>query len=333
MEARPIQCGDVSLPVEAPLKLDDASALSWDRETDVLVAGAGAAGIAAALQAREAGAAVLIVDRFDLGGATARSGGVVYAGGGTPQQRAAGFDDTPEAMFNYLSREVGDAVSPDTLRRFCQDSRELLQWLESLGAAYHSTPKPPKTSYPKNGVYLYYSGNEGLAGFKEYAKPAPRGHRTVDKGLSGSRLYAVLRAAVERASVPVLGQSAVRRLIQDAQGHVIGVELAQLPAGSSAARRFRTLTRRAEFLHNVMPGWADRLRARAMRIEQQHARTVHVRARRGVVLATGGVWARPAAMAAASVWGSRSGRRSRAWTRCRPGVSSTRPRPGCGALW
>ena len=58
-----------------------------------------------------AGADVLVIDRFGGGGATALSGGVVYAGGGTPQQRAAGVDRHAEAMFGYLSTEVGDVVS------------------------------------------------------------------------------------------------------------------------------------------------------------------------------------------------------------------------------
>ena len=57
----------------------------------------------------------MVVDRFDGGGASAKSGGVVYAGGGTRQQLKAGYQDTPEAMFQYLLREVGDAVSPATL--------------------------------------------------------------------------------------------------------------------------------------------------------------------------------------------------------------------------
>ncbi len=84
----------------------------WDLEADVVVVGFGAAGACAALEAAAAGAEVIVLDRFGGGGATALSGGVVYAGGGTIQQLQAGVQDTPEAMFGYLSHEVGDAVSP-----------------------------------------------------------------------------------------------------------------------------------------------------------------------------------------------------------------------------
>ncbi len=280
--------GPGSLSIEPPLRLSHVDEVNWDQTTEVLVIGFGAAGAATALSAAEQGRQVLLVDRFDPGGATARSGGVVYAGGGTPQQLQAGFADTPQAMFDYLSREVGTAVGPDTLRRFCEDSRGLLAWLEGLGAEFRSHSAPPKTSYPKNGVYLYYSGNESVSGFKEYAEPAPRGHRTVDKGLSGHRLFSVLRAAVERAGIPVLAQASARRLIAAPDGSVLGVEIWRLPPATAVARRHARLMSRAEQVHNFAPAWADRLRRQAQAIETAHAAPLRIRATAGVALTTGG---------------------------------------------
>jgi 3-oxo-5alpha-steroid 4-dehydrogenase len=55
----------------------------WDVEADVVVVGFGAAGACAALEAAAAGRSVLILERFGGAGATALSGGLVYAGGGT----------------------------------------------------------------------------------------------------------------------------------------------------------------------------------------------------------------------------------------------------------
>ena len=83
-------CTDIQLP----LQVADASSLQWDDQCDVLVIGWGAAGACAALEARARGAAVLVADRFTGGGASAKSGGVVYAGGGTRQQRDAGATST-----------------------------------------------------------------------------------------------------------------------------------------------------------------------------------------------------------------------------------------------
>jgi NADPH-dependent 2,4-dienoyl-CoA reductase/sulfur reductase-like enzyme len=46
-----------------------ADAIDWDREVDVVVIGAGAGGLVAAIAAREKGASVLIVEKnFDIGG-------------------------------------------------------------------------------------------------------------------------------------------------------------------------------------------------------------------------------------------------------------------------
>lgn len=280
---------DSALPVDAVLEIIDAEQGDWNTSCDVLVVGLGAAGAASAITAKEAGLDVHVVDRFGMGGATAKSGGVVYAGGGTRQQKQAGYDDTPEAMFAYLQLEAGDAVKPATLRRFCQDSRELINWLESLGASFDSTPPPPKTSYPPNGTYLYFSGNESVLPFADTATPAPRGHRTVDSGLSGKKLFRVLRARVDALNIPVQTQSAVRRLITHTEtGEVLGAEVWQMPPGAPAAKKHERLIRWADTIHNVAPDIADRLRLRAHTLEIEHAQPQRVRARRGVVLASGG---------------------------------------------
>ncbi|HEY0914715.1 MAG TPA: FAD-dependent oxidoreductase, partial [Solimonas sp.] len=111
---------DGTLPVDAPLVVDSAEAVAWNETVDLLVVGFGAAGASAAIHAREAGANVGIVERFEGGGATIKSGGIVYLGGGTRQQKAAGYEDTVGAMYRYLQMEAGDAVSNPTLHQFCE---------------------------------------------------------------------------------------------------------------------------------------------------------------------------------------------------------------------
>ncbi|MDQ4084290.1 MAG: FAD-dependent oxidoreductase, partial [Actinomycetota bacterium] len=165
---------------------------------DVVVVGFGAAGACAAIEAADAGARVVVLDRFEGGGATALSGGVVYAGGGTSVQREAGVQDTPEAMLAYLQREVGDAVHPDTLRAFCDGSREMIAWLQQQGVPFEGSLAPHKTSYPGNDHYLYYSGSEIAGAFRDVAAPAPRGHRTKAPGASGKQLFKALGAAARR---------------------------------------------------------------------------------------------------------------------------------------
>ena len=276
-----------TLPI-APLRLEAGERLAWHAETDLLVVGFGGAGACAALEARERGLEGLALDRFAGGGATGRSGGVVYAGGGTPYQREAGYSDDAEAMFRYLQGEVGDAVQGDTLRDFCERSVDQLAWLERQGARFEASVPPQKTSYPSDRFYLYYSGNEAVPAYASLAQPAPRGHRSKGRGMSGAALFAALRAAAREKGVQLYRQCEVRRLVQDASGAVVGVEAWRLPPGSFAARRHAWLSRLATGLHPYAPPLAERLIAALRRIEERHARPLLIRAHKGVLLSAGG---------------------------------------------
>ena len=80
---------------------------------DVIVVGGGGAGLAAALEARAAGASVMLVEaNGKLGGATALSGGVFYAAG-TSAQRAMGIEGASARDGGRGSRRrVGEASRP-----------------------------------------------------------------------------------------------------------------------------------------------------------------------------------------------------------------------------
>ncbi|WP_028936237.1 FAD-binding protein [Pseudonocardia spinosispora] len=253
---------------------------------DVVVVGLGAAGACAAIEAARAGAEVVVLDRFNGGGASAMSGGIVYAGGGTTIQRQAGVEDTQEAMFEYLRREVGDVVSAETLRRFCDGSVEMIDWLSDLGVPFEASLCPYKTSYPSNRHYLYYSGSEAAGGFRDAAKPAPRGHRAHGRGISGKVLYDRMADALRALGVRVLTQTAVKDLVTDDSGRVVGVECRRL-TGKPAAKH-RRLSKYAAKPGVYAPPLRKRLNARAEAVERQHARPLRVHARRGVVLAAGG---------------------------------------------
>ncbi|WP_085725857.1 FAD-binding protein [Pseudomonas sp. R37(2017)] len=270
------------------LRVNSADQLPWDDRCDLLIVGFGGAGACAAIEASTRGLSVLALDRFEGGGATALSGGVVYAGGGTPYQRQAGHEDTSDAMFNYLRQEVGEAVSHETLRAFCEGSREQLAWLERQGAAFEASVPPHKTSYPSDQYYLYYSGNEAVPAYATHAKPAPRGHRTKGPGMSGASLFAPLKASALRHGARLRSQCEVRRLVLDLDDRVIGVEAWQLPPGSRAARQHARLSRWAAAIHMYAPALADRLRVRQRRIEQTGAIRQLIRAEQAVLLSSGG---------------------------------------------
>lgn len=259
---------------------------TWDDRADVVVIGFGGAGACAAIEAAEAGADVLVLDRFTGGGATAVSGGVVYAGGGTAIQRAAGVVDTPAELFAYLRQEVGDVVSAATLRRFCDESAGMIDWLADRGVPFDASLCPYKTSYPNNRFYLYYSGSENALPFRESAVPAPRGHRAHGPGTSGRVFFAALAAATVRAGARVRAQASAERLVLDDAGRVVGVECRVL--SGIPARVHALLYRYATKPGLYVPALARRLWKRIRGIERRYGRPYRVRATSGVVLAAGG---------------------------------------------
>ncbi len=274
--------------VAAPPRVErNPDRVRWDHEADVVVVGFGGAGACAALEARESGASVLLLDRFGGGGATTISGGVVYAGGGTRIQGDAKVEDSVEDMFRYLRLEVQDVVEESTLRDFCEQSVPNLEWLERHGVPFEGSLCPVKTSYPTDDYYLYYSGNEGFAPYKDAARPAPRGHRAKGKSLPGASFYEPLRASVHSAGVDVKYHSRVERLVTDERGTVIGVEYHHIPEGVWS-RAAAALMKAALGIRNYNPKAAQALYAKLHDIERTRSEVRTARARNGVILAAGG---------------------------------------------
>src|ERR1700686_1090149 len=81
-----------------------ANVLNWDRDADVVVIGSGAAGMPAAIVAREAGASVILVEaQPHIGGHAITSGGNLPLRGGTSHQKKYGIEDSPELFFQDLT--------------------------------------------------------------------------------------------------------------------------------------------------------------------------------------------------------------------------------------
>ncbi|MGV9783066.1 FAD-binding protein [Nocardia farcinica] len=260
-----------------------------DLAADVVVIGFGAAGACAALEATAAGAQVLVLERFTGGGTSALSGGIIYAGGGTSVQRAAGVSDTPEQMLAYLTREVGDAVAPETLRRFVEESPAMIDWLQGHGVPFEPSLCPYKTSYPNDKYYLYYSGSEVSGYGREVAEPAQRGHRVKGRGTSGKKLTGPLAASAARHGVRVETLTTATRLIADADGAVVGVECRTLRDAPAAVRdRYVRMAKVAAKPGIYYPPLRKNLERRLEALDRRYGTTIRVHARRGVIVSAGG---------------------------------------------
>ena len=103
-------------------------------DVEVVVVGAGAAGLSAALAAQEMNANVLVLEKGGItGGSTVRSGGKILAAG-TPWQEKQGYTDSAEMMYEYLmSFDRDDIMNEELVMTFSKGSAENLQWLEDRG--------------------------------------------------------------------------------------------------------------------------------------------------------------------------------------------------------
>src|ERR1700722_12242025 len=88
---------------------------NWDGETDLLIIGAGAAGVTAALVGTLEGLRVVLCEKSDMvGGTTATSAGTVWIPG-SHQSEAAGMPDTIAAAKVYLAALLGNDASDKVL--------------------------------------------------------------------------------------------------------------------------------------------------------------------------------------------------------------------------
>jgi hypothetical protein len=74
--------------------------IKWDHTADVVIVGAGASGLPAAIMARDQGASVIVVEENrDVGGHAILSGGNVPLGGGTSFQKKYGIQDSADQVY------------------------------------------------------------------------------------------------------------------------------------------------------------------------------------------------------------------------------------------
>ncbi len=105
--------------------------MDTEREVDLLIAGAGPAGMAAALVAAIEGLDVLLCEKCDqVGGTGATSAGTVWVPG-NHQSRDAGFADSAEAADKYLSALIGEATNRELRRAYFDTGPQAIDYLEA----------------------------------------------------------------------------------------------------------------------------------------------------------------------------------------------------------
>lgn len=169
------------------------------RDYDVIVIGAGAAGLSAAVAAADRGARVLLADAgAQVGGSSRLSGGHFYAAG-TEEQRSAGIDDSADAMFEHYMTLNQWLVEPSVVRRYCDLSAPSLAWLQDLGVRF-------------NAQTVYRSGVSSIA----------RGHPPEG---AGEAVVQVLHGACDQRTIDIVLKARVTELLNDRDGRISGIRI------------------------------------------------------------------------------------------------------------
>jgi 3-oxo-5alpha-steroid 4-dehydrogenase len=191
----------------------------WDHEADIVVVGFGAAGACAALEAARSGARVLLIETAaGNGGTSALSGGEIYlgGGGGTPIQRAAGFNDDTEDLYRYLVMAGGPNADTAKARLYADNSLQHFEWLTAQGIEYKNSYIAERCIEPATDDCLIWSGSEEAWPFAAQARPAPRGHCPKFVGMGGGRyVMDVLARRVLEAGVEVHYNTRAMALVTD----------------------------------------------------------------------------------------------------------------------
>lgn len=126
-------------------------------DTDVVVIGAGPGGMAVAIEASNAGAEVVVIERSpNVGGNGAMSTGYV-AMANTEAQRAQGIRDSAELFLNDMLAEVerqranhGIVFDVDLARLYAEKSSETYEFLQSHGLEFvRLIPRPGQHTVPR----------------------------------------------------------------------------------------------------------------------------------------------------------------------------------------
>jgi len=174
----------------------------WDEELDVVVIGSGFAGLAAATEARNAGASVIVLEKMMVPGGNSIINGGLIAAAGSPLQEKKGVKDSPERMFNDMLKAGRGLCHPELTRLVAEKSNEIVQWtIDYLGVEYRDK--------------LNWLGGHSVG----------RSYRTTNS--SGSGIVKKQLEKLKELGVELRKRTLLTRIIRDADGRVKGVEIRQ----------------------------------------------------------------------------------------------------------
>ncbi|MBW6425809.1 FAD-dependent oxidoreductase [Rhizobium sp. XQZ8] len=177
--------------------------IAGDDKADVVIIGAGAAGLCAALAAREAGLSVTVLERdAEPAGNTAMTLGML-PGAGTRFQREKGIEDSPELFLADIMKKAKGKTDEHLARAVAQASGPAVEWLHDRHGVHFELLDD--ILYPGHAVHRYH----------------------VPKSRTGVEMEANLLAAAKAAGARIVTGALVQNLFaaEDGRVEVVGYSL------------------------------------------------------------------------------------------------------------
>lgn len=252
--------------------------IEWDIEADVVVLGSGGAGLTAAIAARDFGAEdVIVVEKSGMvGGTTAMSGGMLWIPNNHHQQEGNVSDSWDDAV-TYLDSLAPEMLDPETLAAFLESGPEMVRFLEDrTPVRFHLFEKFPD----------YHPDAPG---------GKPHGSRSLDSDVFP---FEQLGNWATRVNPPKLGAPVPTSMREAMYGGAMDPELLAERRKSDCRGQGQALTGallKGVLDRNIPIHFEHRARKlckegpRVIGVIAEHAGSdVRIRARKGIVIATGG---------------------------------------------
>src|SRR6516165_3672531 len=173
----------------------------WNAQVPLVIVGAGAAGLCAALAAKEAGADAVVIERDAApSGSTALSAGLIPAAG-TRFQRAKGVADSPDRLAADVQRKAHGEAPAALVETVARGAAPLIEWLVER----HALPFELIENFN-------YPGHSAL---RMHGLPSRTGRELIDR----------LRNAAELSKIVVLTGCTAQTLFAEKDGWVRGIEI------------------------------------------------------------------------------------------------------------
>lgn len=267
----------------------DETPASWDYEADIVVLGAGGAGLPAGLRALQEGCSVLFVEaNYDCGGRCALSGGNLHSGCGTEIQKKYGIDDSADKYYeDHTTPLCTDSIygQRDVVRSVADHMAEAYEWIQKEGVVVKDIEPMHQPDYTEGGDSAEsvgrwtYTDQKDWTSYADYLKTSDDGALQDRCGIGVTR---PLEKAAREGGARFLLNYHMDKIFREGalSGRVLGVQ--------------------AHYTPTILPGETEPLQplgeAGTEGNIDETKETITVKANKAVIIATGGssgnVWFR-----------------------------------------